>query len=622
MRKFTAIALSAALIQCSAAPLLAAEPVSVESVEVGPDKVVIRTDRPAQYDSFSVTEPPRVAVELLDSRLKDGDRKISGDGGVIEAVRVEQYQKTPVGIARVVLQLARKAAYAISSSENSITVLLRPSGDLASAPGKLPAHEEPAAPDMRAASAATRSRQPAPDGDSAPADGQDGAATQKKVQYYDILASLPHDPVTLDYDATDVRDVLNMLAARINVNLVFSDDVAGNVTVRLNNVPFSEAFSTVLSMKALVAQQLGSNIMRINTLQAINADKSQSVLVTRVFPLNYIQATDAQTMLTGVIKAEGRTGTVTVNTLNNMVIVTDTLNGVDIAARILGQIDRKPQQVLIEAKIVEVNLTDSSAFGIEWNLTGNVDAAYGGAAGKNIMGAWQSDSTTGDLYYTQPDGTQKPWPWQPGSGTYGKGSFGTKYGTVSGEPSVGLFNFGHVTNDYIFQVNLQAALQKGKAKVLSDPRVTTFNNKEASINITTQIPYVTTTVTNTSPPIQNTTVNYIATGITLKVTPTINADGRITMAVNPTVSQQNFTVPVAAGGAPGVDTRTASTTVMTKDGATTVIGGLIYDSTVDALYKVPLLGDIPLLGWFFKKKVNTRQRIELLIFVTPRILDV
>ncbi len=185
----------------------------------------------------------------------------------------------------------------------------------------------------------------------------------------------------------------------------------------------------------------------------------------------------------------------------------------------------------------------------------------------------------------------------------------------------GAFRLGKVASNYMFDAVITAAAKKGKAKVLSDPKVATLNNKEANINITTQIPYTTTETTASTPPTLTTKVTYLTTGIVLKVTPTINSDGRISMKINPTVSQPSPTITPVAGGAPGIDTRSADTNVIVRDGETIVIGGLISDTQSEAVFKIPILGDIPLLGYLFKKKSMSRTRMELLIFVTPKILE-
>ncbi len=593
MRKFIAVLLSAMIMQLQVPLLWAADAAFVESVEIGDNSVTVNTDKPVQYEAFTSAEPARIVLELLGTRIKGDDKKI--DGAVasrIQAVRAEQYQKTPLSIAHIILQLAQKAAYNITANGNSIKVELEPA-----APGETVA----AAP---AASAPKAAKLEVSVTDAA-------LAVPQKGGYVDILATMPHDPLTLDYDSADIRDVLNMLGARLGINMVYSDDVAGDITLRLSKVPFNEAFSTILSIRSLAATQKGSNILYITTQQSINAEKTNATLITRVFPLNYAKAVDAQSVISGVMKAEGRTGTVTIDPNSNMLLITDVASGLDSAARILGQIDKKPLQVLIETKFVEVNLNDASSLGVSWSYTAGNNLS--GASNQTTIGQW-----TGTPVYEH-DGTKV---YDPMPTTSDAGGTGVSYPTIANDVTVGGFNIGYIFNGNYLNMTLNAAIKNGKAKVLSEPKVSTFNNNEANINVTTQIPYTTTTNTpGTSGVVITTSVNYITTGISLKVTPRVDIDGRVTMKLNPSVSQVSTTVATATGGAPGVDTRSADTMVMTKDGETTVIGGLIYDNNADTTYKVPLLGDIPLLGWLFKKHVTARQRLELLIFVTPHIIE-
>jgi type IV pilus assembly protein PilQ len=598
MRKFIAIALSALMMQLQVPLLWAADEAYVESVQVGKNSVTVNTDKPVQYETFTSAEPARIVLELLGTRIKGDDKKMDGSpDSRIQSVRAEQYEKTPLSITHIVLQLAQKAAYSVVADGNSVKVEL--DGSDSAAPAVQTQTAAPKTPRMEvSASAAAASAQPSAKGD-----------------YVDILANMPRDPVTLDYDLADIRDVLSMLGARIGVNMVYADDVGGDVTLRLDKVPFNEAFATILATRSLTATQKGSNILYINTQQSLAAEKTASVMATRAFTLNYIKAVDAQTVIAGVIKAEGRSGAVTVDVNNNMLLVTDIPSGLDSEARIIGQIDKKPQQVLIETKFVEVNLTDVSSLGVSWAYS--TPNAINTTTGRMVDGtnigqmsavAYKDPSGNTD-YYGSPMSSQS-------------GGTGVSYPTISNDLTVGAFNLGYILNGNFLSMTLNAAVENGKAKVLSEPKVLTFNNNEAKMNVTTQIPYTTTTTTTSSGNVvQNTTVVYITTGISLDVTPRVDADGRITMKLSPSVSQVSSTVAEATGGAPGVDTRSADTIVMTKDGETIVIGGLIYDNNDDVLYKVPLLGDIPLLGWLFKKHVTNRQRMELLIFVTPHLVE-
>ncbi|NLO91935.1 MAG: hypothetical protein GX410_08115 [Elusimicrobia bacterium] len=571
---------------CSGAS--ASDLASVESISMGKDNATIVTDRPVVYDSFTQSNPFRLVLEMLDTTASDKDK--GGSGKVLRSVSVRQYTTEPVSIARAVFNLDGKASYNITQEKEAIKVSFK-----AAEPEK-----------------AARSK-------AAPEPAAEKQAVPAKA-YYDILSNLPRDVSSFDYNGDDVRAVLDIMAARMGVNMVYADDVSGGVDLHLKNVPFSEAFNTVLAIKGLAAQQMSPSILRITSAATLNNDLSTAPQITRVYQLKYLKLDDAKTMVENVIKAEGRRGNVNVYPDAQTLVVTDIPSGQDSVAALLAQLDKKPIQVLIEAKIVEVNLSNSFNLGIQWS-------AYGGGASGNGYNFFGSGSTSNQsttigaaptgvvVPYDGSQTTYLPLPNNPKSG-----GTGVTFPTTAGELTFGAFRFGRVTGSMFLDATLSAAEQKGKAKVLSDPKVATVNNKEANINITTQIPYITTETTNSNPPISKTVVTYITTGIQLTVTPRVNDDGTITMLINPSVSQVSATVAPAEGGAPGVDTRNAKTIVMTRDGDTVAIGGLIYDSMSDILYKVPLLGDIPLLGWFFKKKSNSRQRIELLIFVTPKII--
>ena len=315
-------------------------------------------------------------------------------------------------------------------------------------------------------------------------------------------------------------------------------------------------------------------MLRIATPATFIAEQKKGMQQTRVFFLNYYKAIEMKTQVDAVVGAEGRTARSTPDETNNALIVTDTALGLDTTARLIRNLDRVPKQVMIEVKLVEVSLDNSFDLGVNWN--------FKNAAGVN----------TGEVNLPGPT---------PGGSTY-----------------AGSLNFFGKISDFTFNTVIAAAVKKGKLKVLSDPKVATLNNKEASIDITDQVPYTTTeSALSNGVTVTSQKVTYVPAGITLKVTPTINSDGRIAMHLTPSVSQ-------ASGGSattpPSTNTRGTDTNVIVKDGETVVIGGLIRDSQSDDVYKVPVLGDIPLLGLLFRKKSVARKRLELLIFVTPRII--
>ncbi|MEW6556517.1 MAG: type IV pilus secretin PilQ [Elusimicrobiota bacterium] len=400
---------------------------------------------------------------------------------------------------------------------------------------------------------------------------------------------LPKDLVTLDFTDADIKDVLQVLAVKTGMNIIYSDDVTGTVSLHLENVPFDEAMSLILQMKGFVLQQVGTNILRIMTPATLAKERADAVQVTQIYQLSYAKASDMSAKLTAIMTAENQKITVQTDDRTNSVIVTSTPEGLLRAQTLIKKLDVKPEQVLIEAKIVEIQFETSKDLGIEWNL------AKGDIAGGDTSGIGTSDSDSVDYGATEEDKREPS-----GVGV-----------AAPSASTVGSFTFGYFKSDMLLTARLAAAQAKGNAKVLSQPRVATLNNMEAKIVVGDQIPIPQTTVT-TAGATQSTT--YITTGIQLTVTPTINADGRITMNVKPEVSY-------AGGGTPPrISTRNAETTVLVKDGETIVIGGMITDQERNSISQVPLLGDLPVLGSFFKNQHNEKTKTELLVFVTPYIM--
>ena len=476
----------------------------------------------------------------------------------------------------------------------------------------------PSSPARTAAAAGRLTVKPSdPSGENPPVILTKRTASSSSRVSRNIMDNLPTEPVNLDYSAADVRDIINMLAAKAGINILFSDDVTGTTSINLSKVPFDEAFRTILSVNGLAAQQVGDNILRIATPQTLLAEQKKAYLQTRVFFLNYTHAGEVKTQLDAVASAEGSNAKYTVDEANNALIVTDSALGLENTARLIRSLDREPKQVVIEAKLVEISLDNSLDYGIQWSGYGenkNSGTYFGAGDAKGTIGN-QKNGTPSNVI---------PGYVFPGMAGTAAPLTATNGGTGVSLPSdiiYGALRMGKIASNYILDATITAAAKKGKAKVLSDPKVATLNNKEATINITSQTPYTTSQTTQSVPPLTTTAVVYLETGIILKVTPSITNDGRISMKINPKVSQLSTTIPQALGGAPGVDTRSADTNVIVRDGETIVIGGLIHDAQSEVVYKVPLLGDIPLLGYLFRKKSMSRSRMELIIFVTPRIIE-
>ncbi|MCX5797279.1 MAG: type IV pilus secretin PilQ [Elusimicrobia bacterium] len=644
---------------------------TVEGLSVGYDTVTIKLSAPAQYNGILIAKPPRLVVELLDAEDQVGATEIAGKGRFLKRVRVGQYQRSPKMIARVVMDLNEMAGYRLTQSDHALVVTLVAESAAAQPPAPAtPAAQAEVSPKAAAAAAPQAAAPRKPQHPKAPAavaaaapvaveaaavvpaaaakpkvlvkdraekdsEGESEAKAApeeeesvahasglaKRVRRSDIMSRLPRDLVTLDFDATDIRDVFKLLAAKARVNIIFGSDVAAvlPLTLHLSDVPFNEAVQTILSMSGLVTMQVGDSIVRVLTPAQMAKERSTATTLTKIIPLNYTKASEILPALTAVRSAEGRQGSATADLKTNSLILTESPDGMATEERLIAQLDVRPKQVLIEAKLIEVTLSNSLDYGIQWNY---FSADQGKAFGKNgvstigaPLGVATGKSTPFDLNSvagmdsTKIAGANSPLGVGGGTGV-----------NLPASNVLGALTLGRITNNQILNMTLTAAASQGKIKVLSDPKIATLNNQPANINVTTQYPYVTSSIASTAGGAVTSQVTYVSVGIQLTVTPTINADGRITLLVNPTVSQPSATAPTATGGAPGIDSRQAQTTVLIRDGETIVIGGLISDRLEDRISKIPLLGDIPILGWLFRSKHKARTRTELLIFVTPKIL--
>jgi type IV pilus assembly protein PilQ len=447
-----------------------------------------------------------------------------------------------------------------------------------------------------------------------------------KSQGTDIISRLPCDLVDIDFDNTPVKDILTLLSAKTGVNIISGPEVAGNLTLHLKGVPFDEAFRTILSMMGLTTLQVGDNILRIMTPSSLQLAQTNAANMTKVVTLRYSKASEILPALTAVRTAEGRTkGNAIVDEKTNSLILTDSVEGMSSMERLIARLDEVPKQVLIEAKIVEVELKNQIDFGIKWDIYKTQTGEFMGQQGLTVLGSRvQQDTalTSQNIVHDNVDlgGSQVGWlrhdakpARQPGDTGLGTGVDLLPTGPV------GMLTIGRVTNNYFLNMQLGAMAEQNRLKVLSDPKIATLNNKPAEINVTDQIPYDVSQLSANGTISRN--IQFISQGINLKVTPIISSDeSRITLDINPEVSKPASTSGSSVSGAPSTTRSMVKTIVIVRDGETVVIGGLITDRKETRINKIPLLGDIPVLGWLFKKKFDFRRRVELLIFVTPRII--
>lgn len=417
---------------------------------------------------------------------------------------------------------------------------------------------------------------------------------------------LPKSSISMDFQDADVRDVMHLMAVKSGVNIIYGADVTGPVTVHLDRVPFDQAFQTVLTLKGLVALPVGLRIIRVVSSAGLTQEQSQATTFTKVFILKYSIAQDIKAPLDAIRSAAGRKGVSSVDAKNNALIITDTLQGLKEAEDLIPTMDRKPQQVDIEAKVVEVTLDNETKLGVSWAF------AKGRAGDQNFYGATTAASAAtgagtgatvgGNVISVNPPGTA--------------GGTGVDFASALGTFTNSAFTFLHSEQAFLLQAQLTALASKSKVKILSTPHIVALNNTDATINVVNQIPYQVSTVSNG---IASNSVSFVEAGVKLSVRPTVNADRRITLKVKPEVSNPNSATIAFAGAPPQINTRNADTTVVLRDGETIAIGGLITEQTTKAVTGIPILMSIPLIGYLFKGTDDRIQRTELIVFLTPKI---
>jgi type IV pilus assembly protein PilQ len=393
---------------------------------------------------------------------------------------------------------------------------------------------------------------------------------------YDRMQPTDGRRMSLDVQGADIQTVLRSLSEFSGKNIVASKEVKGEVTLRLRNVPWRHALDIVLKSQGLGTVESGQTIvvsnlesLRKEELERRSAERNQEELLpleTRILPVNYANSKE---MAKSVEKTMTKRGHIEVDDRSNSLIVTDISDKLDQVDAMVRNLDTRTPQVEIVARLVDVDVSSTRDLGIDWGVH-HLDIFDAGVS-ENV------DIHAADV--TNPAGV-------------------ARLGTIK--------NFGTI------DATLQALETQNKANIISNPRITTVNNREASVVVGKQIPLIVQDFAG------NAVTQMTTIGIKLSVTPHINTGNRITMDVHPEVSDLASQATVQGGII--INTTMADTRVMVNDGETAVIGGLIRSNESTTKRGVPVLMDVPLLGNLFRSNSTTKQKRELLIFVTPKIL--
>ncbi|MBN1586001.1 MAG: secretin and TonB N-terminal domain-containing protein [Candidatus Omnitrophica bacterium] len=426
--------------------------------------------------------------------------------------------------------------------------------------------------------------------------------------------------VTVDFKDADIRNVLRILSYKGGVNIVADQEVEGTVTMRLVDVPWEKALQVILKTYGLTYER-DNNIIRVTTLAKLQREE----LVTQVFSLRYSKAEDTlasvQTMLTdrGRIQVDERT---------NRLIVSDVPSNLVKVQEVIDQIDQRTRQVLIESKIVETTLDDNERLGIDWTIK-----ATAGGASRPITTPFNNYGRDRDMYPTVESTASQSVEEVNGVDTIRteiETDFPLKGYILDPQNSLRLGQFPMaVASDFAFgtldftkfQAVLEILKSRSDTKIVSNPNIVTLDNQEAEVVVaqTFNIPLYERNPSTGSLEITDYEERQI--GVTLKVTPHVNDAGDIVVNLEPTVSAFLQFDTIGEVTAPRFSTRKAVTQVMVRDGETIAIGGLISELTLDVEKKVPILGDLPVVGYLFKKIESGVDRTNLIFFVTTRLMD-
>ncbi len=414
--------------------------------------------------------------------------------------------------------------------------------------------------------------------------------------------------ISFEFKDIDIHNLLRIFADISKKNIIVGDNVSGKVTIKLRNVPWDQALDIVLKSKGLDKEEFG-NIIRIAPAKLLEEEHKQAAekaklqvqlepLKVRIIPINYATAAGLSDRVKDVLSERGK---LSVDARTNVIIVKDVAEAIARAEGLVRRLDTQTPQVLIESRIVEANVNFSREFGIQWGGNLSFGPSNGNSTGLAFPNTIRVAGAAGN------------------EGTDGLGTTTPNY-AINLPAAIGMgagggvgFTFGSAGGAALLNLRLSAMESNGQSKTISAPRVITLDNNTATISQGISIPYSQTSASGV-----NTT--FVEAKLELKVTPHVTADGSILLDINASNNQADASM-TGANGQPAISKKEAQTQVLVKDGDTTVIGGIYTRSQAMNESGVPLFSRIPVLGWLFKSRSETDTRTELLIFITPRIVN-
>ncbi len=435
--------------------------------------------------------------------------------------------------------------------------------------------------------------------------------------------------LTLKFQDIQIRPLLQLIADFTGNNIVVSDNVKGSISLRLENVPWDQALALILETKGLSMRKNGNVMYVAPTEDIVARDKAElearqqsqqlAPLTTDIIQINYAKADDIYKLLESASKTNKSSGkdgegtdtaqrfisdrgSVTVDARSNSLIVTDTASALDRIRDLIQKLDKPVKQVLIETRIVIATDNFARQLGVRWGVTGvgqHNGTTYGTSSTGDAAQALVSNVAAGAAAGV------------PATANY---NFNTP---ISGTPTGGL-GLAILGSNVLLDLELSALQTEGSGEIVSSPKVITTNGHTALISQGTEIPYI---ATQTAGGVASNTVSFKKAVLSTEVTPQITPNNNIIMDIDVKKDEPDYTNLLPGTTNPPINTREVKTKVEVKNGQTVVLGGIYQFTNTNSINKVPFLGDLPGLGNLFKNKEVNNQRLELLIFVTPKIIN-
>ncbi|TDE43645.1 type IV pilus secretin PilQ family protein [Vibrio alginolyticus] len=420
--------------------------------------------------------------------------------------------------------------------------------------------------------------------------------------------------ISINFQDIPVRNVLQLIADYNQFNLVVSDSVEGNLTLRLDGVPWQQVLDIILQVKGLDKRVDGNVILVAPTAELDLREKQQlekqklteemGELSSEIIKVNFAKASDIAEMINGEgnISMLSERGSMTIDERTNSLLIRELPENIEVIREIIESLDIPVKQVQIEARIVTINEGNMDELGIRWGFTSiNGSNTVGGSIENNLATIGLYNGEGGD------DGGD-------GDGVGIDDFLNVNLAATSPNATSIAFQVAKLGSDTLLDLELSALQQESKAEIISSPRLITTNKKPAYIEQGTEIPYLESSSSGA------TTVTFKKAVLSLKVTPQITPDNRLVLDLSVTQDRPGQVVKTGTGEAVAIDTQRIGTQVLVNNGETVVLGGIFQHSITNSVDKVPLLGDLPLLGALFRRSYENVGKSELLIFVTPKVV--